>query len=167
MQRCWLGSEVPVATCPAGATLSGMSASGGFEAVHCILDWYDGAILGVADFGGRPHVFEREPDEDDSAVPAYLLSPVAEDVFALAMEDWRIWLRWEAAFHERRATIDSHPALPADRARHEEIQRNLAGRLAVDRHSALRARAEFKVGEGQSRSAGQFRKHEVRWHEVQ
>ncbi|MCK6479801.1 MAG: hypothetical protein L6R43_06545 [Planctomycetes bacterium] len=143
-----------------------MGKDAGHETVHCILDWFDGPTLGVADIGGRPHVFQRDLGEGGSATPAFLLSPLAEDAFAHAMEDWSIWLRWEVAFHEQRATIDTHPALPEDRARHEEIQRALAGRLSVDRHAALLARAEFKMVDAQDRPGGQFQPHLVRWREV-
>jgi hypothetical protein len=75
------------------------------------------------------------------------------------LEHWDIWLRWESAFHEGRTTLETHPALPEDRARHEELQALLAAQ--AEPVKSVRARALFRpVGiEG----AGRIRSLEVRW----
>lgn len=31
-----------------------------FETVHILTDWYDGPRRGIADYRGRPHLFESE-----------------------------------------------------------------------------------------------------------
>ena len=90
----------------------------GFNVVHTMTDYYDGPRRGVADFDGVPRLYECEWDNAlDDFEPTFRLSPVPEDVFALALESWAIWRRWETAFHEGRATQASHPALPEDAAR--------------------------------------------------
>lgn len=123
-----------------------MSASE-YDVVHTITDWYDGARAGIADVHGEPHYYQNSWDEsEDDWSAVYLLVRVDEETFRLAMEDWQIWLRWEAAFHEGRTTLETHPALPADRARHDELAKVLAERLAIS-DDAIEATGEFKYGE--------------------
>jgi len=100
------------------------------EIVHAVTDYWDGPVEGIADFCGRPHRFQCRYDaaaEEYSAV--FELRPLDEETFRLALEDWSIWLRWEAAFRRGEATLDSHPALPPDRAHHEELRAKLDERL--------------------------------------
>ncbi len=118
------------------------------EIVHTITDWYDGARAGVADFSGEPHYYECQFDESkDDWSDVYWLKPLDEETFRLALEDWSIWLRWEAAFHEGRTPHETHPALPEDRARHDELARVLGERLAVGAGTGIKAKGDFKYGE--------------------
>lgn len=46
-----------------------------WEAVHTIHDYWDGPLLGAADFGAAPHVYKRIFDEEtDQWANEYLLS---------------------------------------------------------------------------------------------
>ena len=121
--------------------------SSDFDIVHTITDWYDGARAGVADLAGRPHYYESQFDylRGDRS-DTYLLRPIDEETFWLAMEDWNIWLRWEAAFHEGRTPHETHRALPEDRDRHDELARVLAERLVVSPDTGFKARGDFKYG---------------------
>lgn len=116
-----------------------------YERVHTVTDYYDGPRKGIADFDGRPHVYESEWDDlaDDYAF-TFRLSPVAEGVFALAMESWLIWLRWEAAFHGGHTTQETHPALPEDRDRFLELESLLEAALKMDKANYVRAHGDFK-----------------------
>jgi hypothetical protein len=117
-----------------------------FETVHTCTDWYDGPRRGIADYQGRPHLYESEwKDGDDLDATTFLLSPVDDETFALAMEDWAIWRRWETAFHQGRVTQDSHPALPEERSRHEELKCMLERKLKIDPARAFRKAAEFRA----------------------
>src|SRR4051812_10340081 len=119
--------------------------SGNFETVYTVTDWYDGPREGIANFNGVPHLYQSQFDATtDDWSDTYLLVPVDEETFHLAMEEWAIWKRWEQVFYEGRATQEAHPALPEDRHRYEELQRLLAGRLAIDASQAVRAIAEFR-----------------------
>jgi hypothetical protein len=71
----------------------------------------------------------------------------------LALEDWEIYKRWETARMNGQATIDTHPALPEDRLRHNELQAHLAPHLAIDPQTALGAKAEFQAGDLFGKSA--------------
>jgi hypothetical protein len=80
----------------------------------------------------------------DDYADHYLLSPIDDDALALALEDWAIFRRWEAAYYRGDASIDTIPALPGERERHEELERLLQGRLAVHPARAVRKRATFR-----------------------
>lgn len=118
------------------------------ETVHTVTDYYDGPRGGIADFRGGPHTYESlwEHSEDDWS-DAFLLHPIDEETFLLAMEDWAIWRRWERAFHHGETDLQTHPALPADRARHDELAAILKPRLQIDRERAIRVRGRFSIRE--------------------
>ena len=145
--------------------MTGTGRTGGaFEPVHTLTDWYDGPRKGLADYRGVPHLFESEwRDGEDPAADTFLLTPVPPDVLALALEDWAIWRRWETAFHRGLATRDTHPALPDDRARHDELERLLAGRLRTDPARAVRKAADFRPRNDPAWSGCGWRPLEVRW----
>jgi hypothetical protein len=117
-----------------------------FEAVHTVTDYYDSPRRGIADFHGRPHAYQSlwDNSEDDWS-DAFLLQPIDDETFRLAMEDWEIWNRWKSAFDSGRATIETHPALPADRHRHDEIAAILKPRLQIEPERAIRVRRRFTV----------------------
>lgn len=139
-----------------------------FEVVYTLPDWYDGPRRGIADCNGIPHSFESEwHDLQDTEPDTFLLVPVQPDVFQLALEDWAIWRRWETAFHNRLTTNETHPALPEDRIRHEELRQLLEGRLIVDPSKALRKKAEFRYRNDTSWSGFGWRPLEVKWDDAQ
>jgi hypothetical protein len=126
-----------------------------WDRVWTMTDWYDGPRGGIADLGGVPHLYQSEWDEGASNYSdGFRLAPVSPEVFALAVEDWAIWKRFDDARAAGRATIADHPALPADRARHDELERLLDGRLDVPPGTGVRMRADWRPGPEQG---------EVRW----
>ena len=135
-----------------------------FEVVRTLTDWYDGPRRGIADYRGCPHLFESEwRDGEELDADTFLLTPVDAVTFAMALEDWSIWRRWETAFHQGQATEETHPALPDDRSRHEELERLLDGRLTITPARALRATAEFRTRDDPAWSGYGWRSLEVRW----
>ena len=96
-----------------------------FEKVYTLPDWYDGPRRGIANFEGRPHLFESEFADLAGQQDVFVLSPVDDQTLALALEDWRIWRRWERAFHAGNTPKETHPALPEDRERWEQLQPQL------------------------------------------
>jgi len=114
------------------------------ETVYTISDWYDGARAGVADYQGQPHYYKCQWDESaGNWAEHYGLMPLDADTFHLALEDWAIWQRWQAALEEGKTTQETHPALPEDRPRHDELQALLAQRLQIPAASTLNATAAF------------------------
>jgi hypothetical protein len=115
-----------------------------FERVYTVVGYYDGPRRGVADFNGAAHLYESEwSDIADDYTDFFNLSPVDPETFQLVQEHWQIWLRWERARHEGTVAQDTHPALPEDRARHEELEALLRPQL-VTAAQPVRASATFR-----------------------
>lgn len=137
-----------------------------YEVVYTY-DWYDGPRQGIAGCHGKPHLFQSEwQDAENLEADSFLLTPIDLDTFLLALDAWDIWRRWETAFHQGNATEDTHPALPEDRERHEELQRLLEARLVVNPAQAVRLRAEFRVRSDPEWSGYGWPPLEVRWEEL-
>jgi len=114
------------------------------ERVYTMSDFYDGPRGGIADYCGRPHLYRSLWADIGHARPdVFELIPIDGETLEFALEDWAIWQRWEGAFHRREASQDTHPALPEDRQRHEELTALLHPRLSVQSMTAITATAEF------------------------
>jgi hypothetical protein len=125
-----------------------------FETVYTMTDWYDGPRRGVASVNGKPHVYESCWTNIGSAVEdVFLLSEIHEETLALAIEDWDIWLRWSAAFKRGETTQETHPCLPDERLRHEELEAQLTSSLVLDKSNAFAATAEFRYNDARFHSA--------------
>jgi hypothetical protein len=120
-----------------------------WERVHTTNDYYDGPRLGVADVEGAPHIYQSPFDEARSNYAEYfLVGPISADLLDLVLEDWAIWTRWERAFKCGEVSTAAHPALPAERERHEEIKQLIGDRLFVDPSAGRKLNGEFRTREG-------------------
>lgn len=123
------------------------------ETVYTVTDFYDVPRTGVADCEGAPHVFEATFFDFDALSQdrpdIYLLTPISGSTLALALEDWDIWLRWSNAFLQGLTDVKTHPALPADKQRHQELQAQLKEQLSIDPHNHLLKHAVFEGSPGQ------------------
>lgn len=120
----------------------------GYEEVFTVTDYYDGPRQGIANFEGKPHFYEcMFDDKRDDYTNMFWLTPVEADLFRLAMEDWAIWQRWEAALHAGHADRASHPALPEDRARHDELKVILDLELRTNKDKCIIRKGSFKTGD--------------------
>src|SRR5262249_44238017 len=104
-------------------------------------------------------------DIDTDQEDTFLLMPITLETLELALEDWAIWRRWETAFHEGRTSTDTHPALPEDRSRHNEINQELNKRLVMDESQAFCAKAIFQMRKQEIIEPG-WRPLIVEWREV-
>ena len=122
-----------------------------WDRVYTINDYYDGPRLGIADVDGVPHIYEAEFDySSDEYGDAYFVSAIDEGLFALVLEDWEIWLRWDSAFKRGEVSVQSHPALPEDRERHEILKIAIGDRLRVDRAQSRYMKARFGASNGET-----------------
>lgn len=136
----------------------------GHEIVFTVTDYCDGPLNGIANFQGKPRFYERIFDAaQDDYSDMYRLTPVDEATFRLAMEDWEIWSRWEAAFHTGKANIGSHPALPEDAARHQELK-HILDRALQSSPNAIIQRGKFSAL-GESNPPHGARQLQVKWTE--
>lgn len=116
------------------------------EIVYTVTDFYDGPRGGIANYHGIPHVYSCPWDEAaDDWSDTFLLQPIDDETFRLAMEDWAIWRRWEKAFDSGQTTLSTHPAMPGGQARHEELSAILKSRMQIDPEHAVRTRGRFEV----------------------
>jgi hypothetical protein len=135
-----------------------------FERVYTVHDYYDGPRSGVADYAGRPHHYSCGWDEAaDDYAESFALVAIDEGLLHVALEQWRIWKEWEAAFYRGERDRDSHPALPGQDARYAELDREFQVKLAALPVS-LHARAMFRVRpEQEGLPRGVIREMEVEW----
>lgn len=118
------------------------------DRVYTVNNYYDGPRLGVADVDGVPHIYEAEFDHtSDEYGDTYFVSPIDESLLALVLDDWEIWLRWDSAFKRGEVSIETHPALPEDRERHEALKIAIGDRLKVDREQSKYMKAHFNDGD--------------------
>jgi len=114
------------------------------ERVYTIFNYYDGPREGIADFRGKPHVYKCQFSEaDDNWTDIYWLMELDPALFALAREEYEIFLKWRAEFDRGNAKLDSGPALPLDRARFAELKAAVGNRLDLICERSLAQRARF------------------------
>jgi hypothetical protein len=118
--------------------------------VHLIWDYWDQPRSGIADCGGRPHVFRcRFDTEQDDWSHDFDLREIDAALLALASERRAIFRRWAAALKAGRVPNETwdgphHPALPEDRARLAELRAAIGDPLEFgDDDAALRRRGRF------------------------
>ncbi len=137
-----------------------------FEVVHTVTDFFDVPRGGIADYLGIPHLYQSEWNEsEDNYADTYLLVPVDAETVAMATEDWAIVQRWQTAFQQGRTSVSTHPALPRDRLRHEEIQQLLQSRLVIEPALAVRKAAKFRRRADADWNGLGWAPLEVRWYE--
>jgi hypothetical protein len=116
-----------------------------WERVVAIYEFYDGPRRGVAFLDGKLYFFDSVFEEvEDNYSEEFDLTPIDEALLPLIEEDWRIWTRWATAYHAGETSLDTHPALPADRPRHDELKAILDPLLVVNSDKAVRRLAEFR-----------------------
>lgn len=120
-----------------------------YERVYTVNEYYDGPRLGVADFHGIPHIYKSRYADFSGGHNTFQLMPINQDAFRLVLENWAIWRRWQAAFNEGRTTIETHPALPEDRARNAELTVAVETALTTIDSSSVEACCHFVEDEGE------------------
>ena len=145
-----------------------------WERVYTVTDYWDGPRAGVADCGGKPHIYAALFDQDLGEwdpEDRYELSPLAPGLLSAVKEDWAIWRRFELALKTGRIATPEREedwgALPEDRGRRVELQRHLAEVLVIDPGRRRVLRAEFRpvLVTGAPPPLGVMKELEVRWHE--
>lgn len=116
-----------------------------WDRIHTINAYHDGPERGVADYRGKPHIYELQFDlDEDEYTDRFLLSPIAPDLLLWVQESWEIWLRWEAAYRQGKVDIETHPTLPEDRERHAELADLIGDRFKPDSQCGFSKWARFR-----------------------
>jgi len=143
-----------------------------FERVYTVMDYYDGPRSGFADFDGQPHAYRAIWDvaaDDFDLEGRFALVPITPELLHIALEDWAIWKRWEAAYYAGEVPLSKHPALPVDRLRHEDLAPIIAQALEILPARGVTARGSFRVRPGVQGVAGVRGPRpalEVRWNPI-
>ena len=116
------------------------------DLIYTIFDYYDGPISGVTSLDGEPHFYQCIFDESaDEYSKNYYLSPISNTTFELVQEQWAFWLRWQSAFKEGKVEARSHPALPEDIKRNDQIHELTRFELCTCTDRAVLVKANFHV----------------------
>lgn len=116
-----------------------------YEDVFTVTQYWDGPRQGIANFNDKPHFYKCVFDESkDEWSDTFVLSAVDEKTYQLALEDWRIWKRWEDDFQKGKVKLDSHPALVTRSTNQAEISNLLVSGSATDPRRDLTARGIFQ-----------------------
>jgi hypothetical protein len=132
-----------------------------WERVYAVLGWYDGIIHCVADVRGSAHICEAEFDTNaDEYTKFFFVSPIKADLLAFVLEDYALFLRWQAAYKRGEVRIERDQistVLTEDLPRSHALRALITDRDRVDLSCAKKLRAEF---------ADLANDTKVRWHEV-
>lgn len=94
---------------------------------------------------GVPHIYSSPFNTlKDDFEDFYLVSLIDRGLFELVLEDWDIWMRWSDVFDKREAPKETHPALPQDRPRHDELVCLIGALLNIDLANAKKLNADFR-----------------------
>jgi hypothetical protein len=116
-----------------------------WERVLTVSDIHDIPRRGVANFRDKPHLYQSQySDAEDDYTDRFLLMEIESELFQLILEDWAIWLRWRAAFRDGVVSVDSHPALPEERRRHDEIKQIVDSWLSANPAKPILVAGEFR-----------------------
>lgn len=114
------------------------------EQIYTIDDWWDGIIAAIVDYHGQHHYCCAYWDEArDCFSDIFLLVPIDDETFGLALVQWQIWLRWEADFKAGLVAPETHPGLTGTNARYKEISHLLDAKLDLNASTAFRMKAAF------------------------
>lgn len=120
------------------------------DRVYTIEEYYDAPRKGVTGYQNKPHVYECQfSRSEDYWTDLFLLMEIDNELFELVLESWGIFLRWAAAFRLGEASLESHPALPEERARYSELQNAIGNRLRLVPERSVTRRARFVRGAGE------------------
>jgi hypothetical protein len=136
-----------------------------FEKVYTATKYHDGPREGIADFDGGPHLYKAIWNEEiDDYGSSFLLSPLSDETFQLALESWAIWRRWKTAFIEGKVQLQQNrQTLPEDRNRQERLMELLGGQLVVDPLREFKARGQFRNTTGLIAGGPELGPWEVHW----
>lgn len=99
-----------------------MTEFGPYERVYVENEWYDGPRAGIADIHGVPHRFKSLFDEqEDEFLSTFLVWPVTQKDLELEIEQWHIFVEWNARYESGDVDTESHPGHGGRHARWDEI----------------------------------------------
>ena len=134
------------------------------ETVYVENEWYDGPRAGIGDVNGVPHRYVSLFDEEeDQYLETFLIWPVDRQVLELEIEQWRIFVEWNALYESGRADVNSHPGHGGRNARWDEIEALLKPSRTNVPADARRAVAQLCHIDREVRYASSGPSYMLRW----
>jgi hypothetical protein len=134
------------------------------ETVYVENEWYDGPRAGVSDINGVPHRFKALFDEEDNEyLGTFLVRPIDEAALELEIEQWRIFVVWDALHESGAASLESHPGHGGIDRRWDDIDARLKESRETVPFDARRALAEIERIDRESRYEATGPDYRLRW----
>ena len=136
-----------------------------YERVYTVWDYYDGPRTGIADYGGAPHHFVNEFDDDtEEYTERFTLRPINKATMQLILKQWDIWRSWELAFHKGQRDKSSHPALHGQDETYAQLGIEIKTELETNAAAPIVAGATFRLCANQPElPKGMLGELEVEW----
>ncbi len=142
-----------------------MSSSGPPEHVYVESEWYDGPRSGVADANGIPSRFKSIFDEKDGGYNGtFLVWPIDQRTLELEIEQWRIFVAWNALYEAGSASVESHPGHGGIDPRWDELQTLLEKSRVEVPSEARRAVVQMESIERDGRYEPTGPAYKLRWY---
>jgi hypothetical protein len=135
----------------------------GYDKVFTVLEYCDGPRKGIAGCAARPHFFECLTNEENGYSDQYLLTPISNATFRLAMEASEIWRKWELIFLSGRRSGTSSRDYLQDTQRYRKLNRVLKKRLVTVSRNAVARTGEFEALGRPKLPKGAMRPLQVKW----
>jgi hypothetical protein len=134
------------------------------ERVYVENEWYDGPREGVADIDNVPHRFKSLFGEaKDEYLDPFAVWPIDRASLDLEIEQWQIFVAWNARFETGAARLESHPAFAGVNPSWERINERLRpGRKDVPANARC-ALAKIDWLDNQSRYGPDGPDYRLRW----
>lgn len=134
------------------------------ERVYVENERYDGPRAGVADVNGVPHRFKSLYDEaDDDYLGTFLVWPIDDASLQLEIEQWQIFVEWNARYEADLSTVESHPGQGGVNLRWDEIEMTLRASREQIPADARRARVEVELLDRERRYEAGGPDYRLRW----
>jgi hypothetical protein len=135
----------------------------GYEPVFTVLEYYDGPRKGIASYRKTPHFFDCIINDKNEYSEKYLLTPVDDETYRLAMEASEIFRKWEIRFHDNKRASTTSRAYLLDTKKYRAINRVLDKRLVTIPRQAIIRMGHFDVLGQPKLPKGVIRPLQVKW----
>ena len=135
----------------------------GYEPVFTVLEYYDGPRKGIASYKKTPHFFDCIINDKNEYSEKYLLTPVDDETYQLAMEASEIFRKWEIRFHDSKRASTTTRAYLLDTKKYRAINRVLDKRLVTIPRQAIIRTGHFEVLGRPKLPKGVIRPLQVKW----
>jgi len=135
------------------------------ERVYVENDWYDGPRSGIVDINGIPYRFKSLFDEEgDEYLGSFLVWPVDKESLGLEIEQWYIYVEWNALYESGKVGTNTHPGHGGINLRWDELEILLKQSREEIPNEAKKAKVEIETVSRESRYEPSGPNYKLRWY---